>query len=142
MKNWLKNLDKNKLKKRFMIALLVLAVYILAVALVVLLMDGRRVRFYLAGGQEIETAFGQPFVDPGRRAVSTGRITGDGETELTVTTLGEVDTQKLGTYELTYVVEYRLRSFTTTRLVHVVDMTPPVITLVHDEAYTPTWLAG
>ena len=142
MKNGKRKLDKQKLKKNMKLVLLVLAIYILAVAIIVLLVDGRRVRFYLVDGQEIETAYGRPFEDPGRRAVSTGRITGDGEIDLPVVTLGEVDTQKLGTYELTYTVEYRLRSYSTTRIVHVVDMTPPVITLSYREDYRPSWFTG
>ena len=99
-------------------------------------------RFYLVDGPEINVAYGKAFTDPGCYAVSTGRITGEGESELAVETTGEVDTGTLGTYELRYTARYRLRSYSTTRIVHVVDLTPPVITLDHVEGYAPTWFTG
>ena len=121
---------------------IILAAYALVVVAVTLLADGRHVRFYLVDGAEISTPYGEEFVDPGRYAVSIGRITGEAETELPVTTVGEVDTGTPGTYELVYTARYRLRSYSTTRIVHVVDMTPPQIRLETVEGYAPSWFTG
>ncbi len=131
-----------KVRKAIRATLLVLAIYAVLVCIVMTVADGRHVRFYLVDGPEINVAYGKAFTDPGCYAVSTGRITGEGESELAVETTGEVDTGTLGTYELRYTARYRLRSYSTTRIVHVVDLTPPVITLDHVEGYAPTWFTG
>lgn len=142
MKKLFKKPNKEDLRKIAKAVALVLAVYTVVVVAVTMIVDARHVRFYLLGDQEINTAYGEEFTDPGRYAVSTGRITGEGETELPVETIGEVDSFTIGTYELKYTTRYRLRSYSTKRIVHVVDMTPPEIRLESIEGYAPNWLTG
>ena len=62
---------------------------LLAVALVIAI-DGRQPCFYMTGGQEIETAYREPFEDPGIVAVLSGRLFGDGKRQLKVKTDGTV----------------------------------------------------
>ncbi len=111
-------------------------------ALAALAVDSRHVRFYMLESEEITAAYGKPFVDPGCYAVRAGRFSGEGEEELPVEVTGQVDTDALGDYELRYTARYHLRSYSTTRLVHVADLTPPEILLEHTEGYEPTWFTG
>ena len=134
--------DKETVRRNTRLVLLVLAAYLAVVLAVSLLVDGRHVRFYLVGGQEVETAYGQPFSEPGRVAVMAGRITGEDDEELPVETEGEVDTAALGDYVLVYTAHKGMRSYQTTRTVHVVDKTPPEITLEHDEDAEYNWVTG
>jgi len=142
MKKLFRKPNREQLCRTMKLVAAVLTAYALIVVLIVQLVDGRHVRFYLLGDREIYTAYGEEFVDPGRYAVSTGRITGEGEAELPVETIGEVDSFTLGTYELRYTTRYRLRSYSTSRIVHVVDLTPPDIRLESVEGYAPNWLTG
>ena len=133
---------KRSLKKTLKLAGLILLVYAAVAAAITILVDGRHVRFYLTGEQEITVPYGEPYTDPGCYAVTAGRIFGEGEHWLPVTTEGSVDTDTLGTYELRYCARYQLLEYSTVRTVHVADMTPPVITLKTREGYTPSWFTG
>ena len=119
-----------------------------ALALLILLLlallaiDGRHVRFYMTDEAEIRVPWGEAYVEPGVRAVAVGRITGESRGELPVRCLGQVDTARLGTYELIYEAKTMLRSYSVKRLVHVVDEEPPVITLRYREGYLPNWFEG
>ena len=93
---------KRSLKKTLKLAGLILLVYAAVAAAITILVDGRHVRFYLTGEQEITVPYGEPYTDPGCYAVTAGRIFGEGEHWLPVTTKGSVDTDTLGTYELRY----------------------------------------
>ena len=121
--------------------LLALAGLLLLLA-VLLAVDGRHVRFYLTDGEEITVPRGQAFEEPGVRAFSVGRLTGESAEELPVYVEGEVDTETVGTYELRYTARTMFRRFSVTRLVRVEDRTPPEITLFCREGYMPSWLEG
>ena len=123
------------------VTLIVLAEMVLIVA-VVLGLDAKRVRFYMTAGSEITVPYGKPYEEPGVRAVSVGRVTGESDQELPVRVSGEVDTGTMGDYELRYVTRSLLRSYSTTRTVHVADRTAPELTLLHREGYAPSWLDG
>ncbi|MBO5555583.1 MAG: polysaccharide deacetylase [Oscillospiraceae bacterium] len=123
-------------------AVLILVVYAAVAAAVTILVDGRHVRFYLTGEQELTVPYGEPFTDPGCYAVTAGRIFGEGEQRLPVETEGRVDTDTPGTYQLRYNTRYQLLEYSTVRVVHVADMTPPVITLQSREGYAPSWFTG
>ena len=105
-------------------------------------LDGRHVQFRLVDQAEITVPYGKPFQEPGRSAITVGQLFGPGRYQLTVETQGEVDTGKIGTYELTYSTEYLFETYTTRRIVHVEDITPPVITLQTQEGYEPSWFTG
>ena len=134
--------EKSGSGRGWKIALLALLVLILAAAAVLLTLDGRRVRFRLVGPAEITVPYGQSFTDPGRSAITVGDLFGPGSLELPVETEGEVDTRKLGDYELTYTARFLLSTYTAKRLVHVADLTPPTITLQSVEGYAPSWFTG
>lgn len=125
-----------------------LAVLLISLAELLLLLsvwlgvDARSIRFYMNDAAEITVPYGQPYVEPGVRAVSIGRITGENPEELPVHVRGQVDTGTMGDYVLRYVAKTMLHSYSITRLVHVADTTPPQITLLHREAYAPSWLDG
>ena len=115
---------------------------LLLVGSLLLLADGRHVRFYMYGDAEQTVEYGTDYTDPGVYAVSSGRLFGEGEKRLEVETLGQVDTGRLGSYVLRYVTRYVFSEYSTERKVTVVDTTPPVIELKHLEGYEPTWLTG
>ena len=114
---------------------------LLAVALVIAI-DGRQPCFYMTGGQEIETAYREPFEDPGIVAVLSGRLFGDGKRQLKVKTDGTVNPSMLGEYELSYSVRYMLRNYRCTRTVIVKDMKAPEISLFYRDGYRANWLDG
>ena len=115
---------------------------ILLIAAVLLGVDARRVRFYRTGEAEITVPWGRPYEEPGVRAVSVGRVSGESSEELPVYVEGEVDTGTMGNYELRYVARTMFRRYSIRRLVHVADCTAPEITLLHSVDYTPNWLEG
>ena len=112
------------------------------IAAAVLLIDGRTVRFYLYGEDEMQIEYGTAFQDPGVYAVTTGRLFGEGKRHLPVETAGTVDSAKLGSYSILYSASYLFSDYSTERRVDVVDSTPPVIELKHIEGYAPTWMTG
>ena len=115
-----------------------------ALALLALLLglDARHVRFYMNRSEEISVPYGQPYEDPGVRAVTVGRLSGEGRRELPVQVSGEVDAWTLGEYELNYTARSLLHSYSVRRVVHVVDEKAPAIVLEHREDYHPSWLEG
>ena len=115
---------------------------LLLAAVAVFLADGRHPQFHVMTGLEVETPLGSPFEDPGVYAVLTGRLFGTWERRLPVRTVGTVDTSVPGTSELSYLTDYLFREYRCTRKVHVVDRTPPVITLYSREGDEVNWLEG
>lgn len=126
----------------FLSVLAVLAALSLAGAAIVLTLDGRQVRFYMTGPEEMTVNCGDAFEDPGVYAVTDGRLFGEGVDRLPLRVKGQVDTSRLGSYALTYSVNYRFREYSVLRMVHVVDTGAPVITLLHKEGYSPSWFDG
>ena len=119
----------------------VLAVALLALA-VLLRVDSRFVRFYMYDNAEISVPYGELYVDPGVRAVSVGRLTGESPLELPVSVSGTVNTAVPGDYTITYRTSTMFRAYETERVVHVTDQTAPVIRLVQREGYRCSWLDG
>ena len=115
---------------------------LLTAAAVTLTLDSRHVRFLLVDAAEITVPYGVPYQEPGCGAVSVGRLFGVDKHPLKVRLEGRVDPFTLGTYELTYSTRLFLQTYRTTRTVHVVDLTPPVITLHTVENYEPSWITG
>ena len=119
-----------------------LALLLLIVAAVAVLVDGRHVRFYMASDGEMTVECGQPYYEPGCYAVTYGKLFGESQRRLPLRVEGEVDTGKVGSYELRYIVRYLFREYETSRLVTVTDTTAPEITLLYKEGYRPSWLDG
>ncbi len=124
------------------VIILALIVWLALTAAVVLLVDGRTVRFYVYGETEMDVEYGTAFTDPGVYAVTVGNLFGESDKPLPVETLGSVDTNSLGAYILRYTTRYAFSEYSVDRRVNVIDTTPPVIELKHIEGYTPTWMTG
>ena len=132
---------KKKSGRGWKATLLLFLLLIIASAAVLFTMDGRHVQFRLVDSSEITVPYGAEFIDPGRSAVTTGRIFGPALL-LPVESSGYVNTKRIGTYELTYTTEFLFNTYTATRIVHVADITPPVITLQTVDGYEPDWFNG
>lgn len=130
-----------KFGKKGTVILVVAVVYILTLAAAALLIDGRHVKFVISGEQTMTVELGGEFTEPGRYAVTTGRLFGDGR-ELELKTEGTVDMQTPGAYELSYVTKFLGREYRAVRRVIVADREPPVIELLHTEGYSPNWFTG
>ena len=124
------------------LTLLLFFVVIIGAGAALFTLDGRHVQFRLVGSSEITVPYGVEYVDPGRSAVTTGRLFGPGVRELPVETQGTVDTNTIGTYILTYSTEFLSTTYTARRVVHVADLTPPTITLQTVDGYEPSWFTG
>ena len=133
--------ERKKRKSAVLPGVLILYGLMLLAALLFVL-DGRHVRFYMRGAAETELPVGTAYTEPGCRAVSAGRIFGEGRRELPVTVSGEVDGERLGDYERSYTARWLFWEYRALRHVHVTDRTPPVITLQRREGYAPRWLDG
>ena len=105
-------------------------------------LDNRHVRFYITDELEINQELGEEFTDPGREAVTVGKIFGESHRKLKLNTEGSVDTEKLGSYKLKYTANYLFNDYSVTRTVNVVDTTPPEISLKYIEGYEPNWFTG
>ena len=137
--------ETHKKKKRgsMLWALLAMVlVWALLMAGAALLLDGRTVRFYIYGEDEMTLEYGTPYHEPGIYAVTIGSLFGEGERHLPMQTSGSVDSAHLGTYVLQYTARYGFTDYTAERHVHVVDTTPPTIELKHSPDYEPTWMTG
>ncbi len=133
---------RNKGKKAFIITVCVLMSIIILLVAAAVFLDERHVRFYITDELEIEQELGEEFVDPGREAVTVGKIFGESPIHLHVSTEGEVDTENLGSYQLKYTARHMFHDYSVTRTVNVVDTKPPVITLKYKEGYEPNWFTG
>ncbi len=145
MRRWAEEMTEKTTGRSLRFVLGISMLILAGAALLLMLLigaDARHVRFYITGGPEITVAYGKPYEEPGVRAVAVGRITGEGKTPLPVAVEGSVDSSRVGEYSLSYTARTMLRSYSISRRVHVADLTPPEISLRHDEDYTPSWLEG
>ncbi|MBQ9687113.1 MAG: polysaccharide deacetylase [Oscillospiraceae bacterium] len=139
------NEQPKKEKKRggkLPVILAVVLAWVVLMASMAAILDARYVRFYLYGDETVTVECGDAFVDPGVYAVTAGRLFGESERHLPLSTLGEVDTSRVGSYVLRYTTRWAFSDYSTERTVNVVDTTPPVIELKTVEGYEPTWLTG
>ncbi len=117
-----------------------LAIYALLLAAGLLsALDGRYVRFYMNGRTEMELPLGTRYVEPGCRAVSAGRVFGEGRRAIPVAVSGTVDADVPGDYVLCYEARRGAQRYHASRTVHVVDRTAPIIRLESREGYSLTW---
>lgn len=87
----------------------------------------------MEGEETVTLEYGDDYSDPGARALLRGSMLLRNGYELYMTTSGEVNTQKLGTYEIVYEASAFWTSRKAVRTVHVVDTQPPVITLTETD---------
>lgn len=124
------------------IGLIITALCLVILAAGLVFADGRHVRFYFRGENEIQQEYGEEFKEPEVWAVSAGRIFGESKKHLPIETAGEVDTGKLGQYTLEHKVRYMGQEASAKRIVEVVDTKGPEITLNYNEGYEPDWFTG
>ena len=95
--------------------------------------DKEKPTLKLKGKQTLETEYGKDYKEPGYTAIDNY----DGNITSKVKIIGEVNTNKLGTYKLKYQVsDASLNIDEKTRTIKVVDKTPPEITLNGKERIT------
>ena len=135
-------IKKALLSKTGKIAMLILGCYMLIVLVGIVVVDGRYVRFYMSGQQEMTMEYGDVYQDPGIYAVTNGKVFGEGSRKLDIETIGTVDSNKLGSYELEYRCRMMFRDYSTKRTVTVIDTTAPEIVLEYDEGYEANWFTG
>ena len=129
-------------KKSLKLLLIILGCYILIVAAAMFVVDGRYVRFYMTDSQQISIEHGTEFTEPGIYAVSNGRLFGESDKQLPVETVGQVDSSKLGEYELVYKTRLLFKDYETRRTVKVIDTTAPSIELEYRAGYEANWFTG
>ena len=90
------------------------------------------VSLMLDGAEEMTVEFGTAFEDPGAQGFYWDEKHPEEKMPAEVTVQSNLDATKLGTYTITYSVQQDDATETLTRTVHIVDTTPPEITLVAD----------
>ncbi len=120
-------LQKKKRRKAPRIIGAVLLVLAAAAALV--LLNRWQLRVELWGEEDCTLEYGEPYWEPGAQAVFGGELFLRDWVQPEVRVRGRVDPQTLGDYTVTYTAEYLGFTAERTRRVHVVDTTPPVLTL-------------
>ncbi len=99
------------------------------------------VEITLAGGEEMTLEVGDSFADPGAVACVSGSLVDEDVKALDVVASGQVDTSRVGTYEITYSASFHREHFLgdksaasqAKRTVRVVDTQLPVISLTYTE---------
>ena len=140
-----KSTDKPKKRitgKAALVVLVILLVYIAAVTLAAMVIDGRHVRFYMTAPQEMELECFEAYQEPGVYAVTTGKLFGEGKKHLHVDVSSDLDNTRLGTYTVKYTVRYLFWDYSTERHVRVVDTIAPVLELKYVEGYQASWFTG
>lgn len=124
--------QRRKKKKSYAWLVVLLLVAVLAVTAWVLSTNVFTVTVTLKGESNMKLEYGQSFEDPGADAYFYGTLLRREPMEVPVSITGHVDDTKLGSYRLEYSASYDyFQTYTgvTSRVVQVVDTTPPVITL-------------
>ena len=104
---------------------------LLAAFLAFLLLGRWQLRVSLLGDAETTVEYGGDYRDDGATAVFGGERFLPAVFSPEVTAAGEVNTRQLGDCYIRYTAKFLWFSDSRTRIVHVVDATPPVITLNH-----------
>ncbi len=113
--------------QRIVTGIMALILLVLLLILAWPLISGRP-KLSLVGDSEVTVAQGDEYVDEGAKAVWYRQDVSD---KLYMT--DDVDTSQLGTYEASYHVDGRWRTYSITRKVTVTDQTPPEIILTGDD---------
>ena len=97
------------------------------------LINNWRVELSETGPAEVTLEVGTPYAIPPGKALLKGDFLLREGKPLEVTQSGSVDAQHLGDYEVTYRAEGLFEHAEASTVVHVVDTTPPVLSLVPDD---------
>ena len=131
-----------KKRRTGLIIFIAVLAWLLLMASLAFIYDGRTVRFYMTGDAEQRIEQGSGWTEPGIYAVTTGRLFGEGKKHLPVRSEGTVDSDTVGTYTVSYSTDFMWESYSTQRSVDVVDTVAPVIELKYIEGYEPSWIEG
>lgn len=113
-----------------------LAVLIALCAAALLLLQAFSVKIELQGTKDIQVNFGDNYQDPGAKASLESGFLPKNHQKLAVQTSGEVDTKKLGDYQVNYRANWFIFTTSATRTVHVVDKQAPELNLQGAAALT------
>ncbi len=122
MREFFKNLNRMHILIGALVLVLVLVI-LLAVAV-----SGTNIQITLAGDSALDLPFGQPFTDPGATAQLSGLF---GNRDLQVTADSDLDTTRLGSYNITYEASFFLFRSAAVRTVRIVDKEAPTIVLTY-----------
>ena len=131
--------------KKWLAACLAVVLLMAGAVAVIVWQNQFTLEFAVNGDQEMTLEVGTAFEDPGAYAVFSGSLLLREEERIPVTVSGEVNTERLGSYTLTYTARKELDYYvgklfmekTGVRVVHIVDTTAPEITLMTDpESFT------
>ena len=125
IKNWV----AAHLNKRNFFRIVVIELQIIGLLLCAVLAASVNIDVLLSGDEVMTVEQGATFVDPGAVAYADGR-------QLDVKVTGTVNTDVPGTYTLCYRAKYLLSRAEVSRIVHVVNERPPVITLQGENQIT------
>ena len=116
--------------KRYLILFLTIAAILFIFFLVLNDQMMGHIKVHLNGNQEMSIEYESEFTDPGAKAYINGKAS-----DSPVAVHGKVNTDKLGTYYLTYSAWQLIDHDSVQRTVSVVDTTAPVIILMSDPEY-------
>lgn len=145
MKKTFKHSNNDKASRRIspvLIAAIIVFVFCISSMIAAFLVDARHVKFYFTGSQTATVEYGETYKDPGVYAVTSGRLFGESTKHLDIEKSISGNADSLGTYEIVYTARWLFREYSASRTITVVDTTPPVITLVKDPDYVPSWFSG
>ena len=135
----------NKLKIALILAIILLATVLAVLIGAVLVVNSNEftLRVDIKGDREITLNYGEEYVDQGANAWVYGTFfLKEGQQIPHITVDNPVNTDKIGTYHVTYTVEFESEGTKMTtsvqRVVHVVDTKAPVITLVPGPSELPS----
>lgn len=139
---WMQRRKKGVWRK-ILLGIMIVLLLAVAAAAVIWLQNEFTLEFAVHGPEEITLEVGSEFEDPGAQASFSGSLLLKEEESIPVQVEGSADTSRLGSYTLTYTarkeLDYYIGSLvfekSGTRTVHVIDTTPPEITLLTDPAY-------
>ncbi len=121
-------------QKRLLLILGIAAAVIATAVLFTFVINRFTFRIQIQGDAVVTLNHGTPYQDPGAQPQIVGTILFSNglKPNTVVSSEGTVDTDKLGTYYITYTSEFCGVKSSNYRTVHVVDTIPPEITLVSD----------
>ena len=129
-----------KERKALKISLIVAGIVLLLAALTVgfLYFNNYHIELTLNGAEHLTLEYGDAYKEEGATALLKGRWHLSDGRELEITTDGEVNNEKLGTYTLTYTAEVTNRHAEAERTVTIIDTAIPALTLKGDKKITLT----
>ncbi|SER78819.1 polysaccharide deacetylase family protein [Lachnobacterium bovis] len=121
---------KKDTKKSIMVLLIVIvALALLAGIIIAVLGNNKKLSIELNGKANQVVDYASKYKDPGAKATYASKFLPFGKTDVKVKTTGEVDTSKLGKYEVSYEASYDGKKVTKKRSVEVKDISGPKVKL-------------